>query len=53
MHLGDKDGAFLWLHRAADQTHPGVAALKAEPAMDVLRSDPRFGELLRRVNLPQ
>lgn len=53
MRLGDKDGAFLWLERAADQRHPGVAALKAEPAMDVLRADPRFGELLLRVNLPQ
>lgn len=53
LRLGDKDAAFLWLGRAADLKHPGVAALKVEPAMDGLRSDPRFAELLRRVNLPQ
>lgn len=53
MRLGDKDEAFLWLNRAADQRHPGVAALKAEPAMDALRSDPRYADLLRRINLSE
>ena len=53
LRLGDKDEAFLWLGRAADVRHPGLAALKVEPSMDVLHADPRFAELLRRVNLPQ
>ena len=53
MRLGDRDAAFLRLNKAADVRHPGVAALKVAPAMDVLRDDPRFAELLRRVNLPQ
>jgi tetratricopeptide (TPR) repeat protein len=53
MRLGDKDEAFLWLHRAADLRHPGVAAVKVEPAMDALRSDPRYADLLRRINLPR
>jgi tetratricopeptide (TPR) repeat protein len=53
MRIGDKDEAFLWLNRAADLKHPGVGALRVEPAMDPLRSDPRFAELLGRVNLPQ
>ena len=51
MRLGDKDAAFLWLQKATDVRHPGVAALKVEPAMDGLRSDPRYAELLRRLNL--
>jgi TolB-like protein/Tfp pilus assembly protein PilF len=51
MRLEDKDAAFLWLQKATDVRHPGVTALKVEPAMDLLRSDPRFAELLRRVNL--
>ena len=51
MRLGDKDEAFLWLQKAADVRHPGVATLKVEPAMDGLRTDPRYAELLRRMNL--
>jgi hypothetical protein len=51
--IGDKDEAFHWLQRAADVRHLGLAALKVEPAMDGLRSDSRYAELLRRVNLPQ
>jgi hypothetical protein len=51
MRLGDKDEAFFWLQKAMDVRHPAVAALKVEPAMDGLRSDPRFAELLRRMNL--
>ena len=51
MRVGDRDAAFLWLGRAVDVKHPGVAALKAEPAMDGLRDDPRYAELLRRLKL--
>jgi TolB-like protein/DNA-binding winged helix-turn-helix (wHTH) protein/Tfp pilus assembly protein PilF len=51
MRLGDKDEAFFWLQKAMDVRHPAVAALRVEPAMDGLRSDPRFAELLRRMNL--
>jgi tetratricopeptide (TPR) repeat protein len=51
MRLGDNDEAFFWLQKAVDVKHPAVAALRVEPAMDGLRSDPRFAELLRRVNL--
>jgi tetratricopeptide (TPR) repeat protein len=50
MRLGDRDQAFHWLQKAYDVKHPGLAALKVEPAMDGLRDDPRFAELLRRVN---
>lgn len=51
MRLGDNDEAFFWLQKAVDVKHPGVAALRVEPAMDGLRSDPRFADLLRRINL--
>jgi len=48
--LGDKDRAFEWLEKAyADRSIKTY--LKVDPAFDSLRSDPRFADLLRRMNL--
>ena len=49
--LGKKDEAFQWLSRAVDQKESGVDLLKVDPAFDNLRDDPRFAELLERMNL--
>jgi serine/threonine-protein kinase len=49
--LGDKDGAFSWLEKAHEQHDSYLVRLKVEPAMDPLRSDPRFEKLLHRMNL--
>src|SRR5262249_51787245 len=47
--LGDNDRALAFLERAfEDRFNPGVLM---RPAFDPLRSDPRFGELLRRIGL--
>jgi tetratricopeptide (TPR) repeat protein len=46
--LGDKDKAFEWLEK--DYAERGFP-VTAEPALDPLRSDPRFQDLLRRMNL--
>jgi TolB-like protein/Tfp pilus assembly protein PilF/predicted Ser/Thr protein kinase len=47
--LGEKDKAFEWLEKAYEDRANG--AIKVTPAFDPLRSDPRFADLLRRMNL--
>jgi hypothetical protein len=51
--LGEKDQAFAWLDKAYDERSDLLVNLKREQKFDVLRSDPRFSDLLRRVGLPQ
>ena len=50
-NVGDRDKAFFWLARAYEAHSDAMLYLKVNPAYDGLRSDPRFDELLRRVNL--
>jgi serine/threonine-protein kinase len=50
--LGDKEGAFQELERAYVAHDLQLQYLKVEPHYDVLRSDPRFTDLMRRVGLP-
>ncbi|HUG27683.1 MAG TPA: protein kinase [Gemmatimonadales bacterium] len=50
--LGDTDGAFLWLERAFEEHSLELTFIGVEPEMDILRADPRFRDLLRRMNLP-
>ena len=49
--LGDKDSAFQWLERAYQERDENFIHLKVDPRLDPIRSDSRFQELLRRVNL--
>ena len=53
--LGEKDEAFRWLEVAFDARpdHPYVPWIKLPAAFKPLHDDPRFGELLRRMKLPQ
>jgi len=50
---GEKDKAFKWLEKAYEDRSIGssFALVKVDPAYDPLRSDPRFTDLLRRMNL--
>lgn len=50
--LGDRDNAFAWLERAADERDPSVIELRHEPMLDPLRSDPRFERIARRIGIP-
>jgi tetratricopeptide (TPR) repeat protein len=51
--LGEKDEAFAFLEEAFETRDFRLVWLKSEPAVDSLRSDPRFPDLLRRLNLPE
>ncbi len=51
--LGRKDEAFAWLDKAYDQHDMQMVSLKVNPTLDPLRSDQRFVELVRRVELPE
>jgi tetratricopeptide (TPR) repeat protein len=51
---GDKDKAFEWLDKAyAERDGEEISLLKVDPAFKNLRDDPRFGNLLRRMGLPE
>ncbi|MDQ4120919.1 MAG: protein kinase [Acidobacteriota bacterium] len=51
--LGDREKAFAALEQAFAERDFQLAALKTDPEYDNLRDDPRFQELLRRINLSQ
>ena len=52
--LGDKDKAFEYLEKAYQERCSDLPYfLKADLRMDSLRSDPRFQDLMHRMNFPQ
>ena len=50
--LGDKDRAFDWLAKALEERSGFLVYIKCDRRFDVLRSDPRFEALLKRIGLP-
>ncbi|PYV23788.1 MAG: hypothetical protein DMG24_13165 [Acidobacteria bacterium] len=50
--LGDKDQAFECLEKAYEERNAWLVALRVDPMFDPLRSDPRFQDLVRRMNFP-
>jgi tetratricopeptide (TPR) repeat protein len=49
--VGDKDRAFEWLEKVYRERNYYVVFLNVDPALDSLRSDPRFIDLIRRIGL--
>jgi adenylate cyclase len=52
-YLGDKDQALAWLEKAYNRHDLFLHMLNSGPSFDPLRDDPRFEDLLRRMNLPE
>ena len=50
--LGDKEQALTWLKKGYEVRSNDMVHLKISPFLDPLRSDPRFQDLLRRMNFP-
>ncbi len=49
--LGEKEQAFGWLDKHYERGPEGWEYLKIDPALDNLRTDPRFIELLKKMGL--
>jgi TolB-like protein/tetratricopeptide (TPR) repeat protein len=50
---GEKDPAFDWLGRCFPLHDAGLVRLPFDPAMDPLRSDPRFAALVAKLGIPK
>ncbi len=50
---GEKDKAFEWLDRSYDIHDAGLVRLPYDPAVDPLRSDPRFAALVKKMGFPK
>jgi hypothetical protein len=49
--IGDVDQGFNWLYRAYAERGQSVYLAKVDPFLDSIRSDPRYSDLLRKMNL--
>jgi hypothetical protein len=49
--LGDKDAAFTLLEKAYQDRFASLPYLNSDPIFSDLRSDPRFVDLCRRMNI--
>jgi TolB-like protein/Tfp pilus assembly protein PilF len=50
---GDRERTLDWLERAYEVHDPNIPYARVDPGFDLVRDDPRFKDLLRRVGLPQ
>ena len=52
LYASDYDVAMDFIEKAFEVHDPGMPYLASDPLFDPLRSDPRFQDLLRQLNLP-
>ena len=50
--LGQIDQAFQWGQRAYEVRDGNMGGIKVHPLLDALRPDPRFQDIMRRMNFP-
>jgi TolB-like protein/DNA-binding winged helix-turn-helix (wHTH) protein/Flp pilus assembly protein TadD len=49
---GESGKSFEWLERACKQRDAGLTQIKTDPLLKILRRDPRYTELLKKLRLP-
>ena len=49
--MDEKDQGFMWMKRALEEKDPFLIYLSTDPLLDDVRSDARFKELLKTINL--
>ena len=50
-HLGQMDTAFEWLTKGVDQYDQNAPWMNVSPYLDLMRPDPRFAPLVRKMGL--
>jgi hypothetical protein len=50
---GDRDKAFEYLEKSYRNDDTEMTMTMRLPAMDAIRNDPRYADLMRRIGLPQ
>jgi len=53
VHAGDRERTLEWLQRAYEARDPNIPYTPSGPQWDLVRADPRFQDLVRRIGLPQ
>jgi serine/threonine-protein kinase len=51
--VGDKEQAFAWMEKAYAKRDGPLFSIQVQPMWDPLRDDPRFEDLVRRMNFPE
>jgi hypothetical protein len=51
--LGERDHALLWLEKDFQIKDAALVWINVDPGHDNLRTDPRFQDLVRRMNFPE
>jgi tetratricopeptide (TPR) repeat protein len=52
-YAGEKERTLDWLEKAYEVRETGLVKLQVDPDWDIVRDDPRFQDMLRRMNFPE
>jgi hypothetical protein len=51
MSLGEREKALVWLEKSFEEHQPATIGIFASPDFEPLHNEPRFQEILRKMNL--